>query len=136
MTYNLLVLPGCATHFACNWPLSALSMISMATKFKRTNTPNLDLAIEYGTYYGRVKVGGKLIRECLGKTKRAAEEKLVVNGWLVQARIQLVEVVLARGKLISEQVCECHNARRGVARKRARDFGSSIAASQQSVPNA
>jgi integrase len=56
----------------------------MATRFKRTNIPNLDFAVDYGTYYGRVKLRGKLIRECLGKTKRAAEQKL--PGWLITKR--------------------------------------------------
>ena len=43
----------------------------MATRFKRTNIPNLDFAIDYGTYCGRVKLRRKLIRECLEETKRA-----------------------------------------------------------------
>jgi integrase len=56
----------------------------MATRFKRTNIPNLDHAIDYGTYYGRVKLHGKLIRERLAETKRAAEQKL--PAWLVSKR--------------------------------------------------
>ena len=56
----------------------------MATRFKRTNVPNLDYAIDYGTYYGRVKLRGKLVRERLGETKRAAEQKL--PAWLVSKR--------------------------------------------------
>ena len=56
----------------------------MATTFKATRIPNLDLAVEYGTYYGRVKIRGKLIRECLGKTQKAASDKL--SAWLVSKR--------------------------------------------------
>ncbi len=48
----------------------------MATRFKRTNIPNLDFAIDYGTGHGRVKLHGKLIRGSPGETKRAAEQKL------------------------------------------------------------
>jgi hypothetical protein len=33
----------------------------MPTRFKRTNKPNLDFAIDYGNYYGRVKLEGKFI---------------------------------------------------------------------------
>jgi hypothetical protein len=39
-------------------------MATMATRFKRTHMANLDYAIDYDTYYGRVKIGGKVILEC------------------------------------------------------------------------
>jgi len=68
----------------------------MATRFKRTNIPNLDHAIDYGTYYGRVKLHGKLIRERLAETKHAAEQKL--PAWLVSKR---GERRTRRGKLNS-----------------------------------
>ena len=56
----------------------------MATKFSSTNIPNLDYAESYGTYYGRVKLHGKLVREVLGKNQRAAQAKL--SGWLASKR--------------------------------------------------
>ena len=63
-----------------------MSQCGMALTFKRTFTPNLDRAVEYGTFYGRVKLKRKTIRECLGTTQRAAEGKLVA--WLISKRGQ------------------------------------------------
>ncbi len=56
----------------------------MASDFERTDIPNLDRNIKYGTYYGRVKLHGKLIRESFGENKRVAMEKL--TPWLVSKR--------------------------------------------------
>ena len=56
----------------------------MASDFKRTDIPNLDKHEVYGTYYGRVKLRGKLVRESFGDNKRVAMEKL--TGWLVNLR--------------------------------------------------
>jgi integrase len=56
----------------------------MASDFQRTDIPNLDRHLKYGTYYGRVKLRGKLIRESFGDNKRVAMEKL--TGWLVNLR--------------------------------------------------
>jgi hypothetical protein len=62
----------------------------MATRFKRTNKPNLDFAVDYGNYYGRVKLHGSFSREIatarsiLGKRVTKANDGAPSPDWRTQ----------------------------------------------------
>jgi hypothetical protein len=69
------------------------------SKFVKTNIPNLVKLVPSETYYGRCKVGGKLVRESLKTTVFAvAKKKLPL--WLIGARGRTSSSDVAMGVVI------------------------------------
>ena len=62
---------------------------------------------------------------------RTAEHQLLIDGRAAQLRVHFVEAILARGKLIGEDVGQRDHLRGGVLRKRSRHGSAAIPAPQQ-----
>ncbi len=63
-----------------------MSELTVKFQWRPTGIPNLVRLAKFGTYYGRVKIGGKVHRQSFGVNKRLAIEKL--RDWLINMRGQ------------------------------------------------
>jgi len=70
-------------------------------RFVKTNIPNLIKLDPMGTYYGRCKVHGKLVRQSLD-TKDFKVAKTKVRQWLIDARGRVIAHEGNMGSLIEE----------------------------------
>ena len=65
------------------------------------------------------------------KGVRAVEEQLVVDGLAAEAGVELVEMIVAEGKLVGKDIGQRDHLRGGVVGERCGDGGAAIAAPEQ-----
>ena len=76
-----------------------------------------------------------LARGELFKGMRTVKHELLIDRRATQVGIDLVEMILAGGELIGEEIGQRHHLRRSVLRKRSGHRGAAASAAEQPVPH-